>query len=81
MPTTAPARPASGDVNTMRRSRGAGVLQDAQRTFTLGVEIEEKLVPAQAAGSEPYFLAAAANKSPHARPTPQFVPVEPGKLV
>jgi hypothetical protein len=28
-----------------------------------------------------YFLAAAANKSPHTRPTPQFVSVEPGKLV
>jgi hypothetical protein len=27
----APARPASGDVNTMRRSRGAGVLQDVRK--------------------------------------------------
>jgi hypothetical protein len=28
-----------------------------------------------------YFLAAAANRSAHARPTPQFVSAEPGKLV
>src|SRR6476469_322215 len=29
----------------------------------------------------PYFLEAAANRSPHARPTPQFVAVEPGMFV
>jgi hypothetical protein len=31
--------------------------------------------------SQRYFLAAAANRSAHARPTRQFVSVEPGKLV